>query len=202
MDQVALKHRTRGASLLRRKGLAVRDRHRKSHEITERVLTLDLLLSAHLIHLYLAHAEEVETTSLIHEVLQLKKGLAVPVIDPGNRMLSFSELTHLEAGALEEGPFGILQPRSSFQKQILYSEIDLWIIPGVAFDACGNRLGSGGGYYDRILCDVDKDVIGLAFEVQIIDHVPTESTDITVDYIVTEKRTIHCREVRYDRKNN
>jgi len=65
--------------------------------------------------------------------------------------------------------------------------IDLYIIPGVAFDKQGNRLGRGGGFYDKLLFGKNSFKIGLAFEIQIVDTVPHEAHDIPMDFVVTER---------------
>jgi 5-formyltetrahydrofolate cyclo-ligase len=72
--------------------------------------------------------------------------------------------------------------------------VELFIIPGVAFDLCGNRIGHGMGYYDRLLKNtVQAHSIGLAFECQIIKSIPAEEHDEKVEMIVTEDRCIHCQ---------
>ncbi len=71
--------------------------------------------------------------------------------------------------------------------------MDLFVVPALAYDTMGCRLGHGGGYYDRLLSGILSPVIGLAFEFQILDHLPASSTDRKVDQIMTEDRTIICR---------
>ena len=74
------------------------------------------------------------------------------------------------------------------------SEVDLIIVPGVAFDKCGYRIGYGGGYYDRFLSNLDHVTkISLAFNMQLIDKIPTDHFDIPVNYIITEKEIINCK---------
>ena len=117
----------------------------------------------------------------------------MPIIDVKHQRLFFSELTSLHPDSLEIGPLGIQQPKSTFQKKVTKNDIDLWVIPGIGFDLFGNRLGYGGGYYDKVLKGVRATVIGLAFDVQVVDKLPVESTDCPVDQIMTETRTILCR---------
>ena len=162
----------------------------------------DRFQSAQTIHFYLANTAEVETDALIREALRLKKRVAVPVIDASRQSLFFSELFHLEPGALEIGPYDIPQPPSSFQKKMTTNEIDLWVIPGLGFDLRGNRLGYGKGYYDRALEHTLKPIIGLAFDCQIVDRLPVEPTDQAVDQIITETRTIFCKGIRCGSNKN
>lgn len=196
MDCATLKQSIRTELLLQKKQLSPAERQRKSQVISESVRRLQAFQTAQFVQLYLSNETEVETTPLFHLARRLKKQIVVPLIDLKNKILTFSELTRLGPDILEFGPFGIPQPRLPFQKKRQVDEIDLWIIPGVGFDRTGNRLGYGGGYYDRILHQVKNPVIGLAFDLQIIDHVPIEATDRPVDCIITEKRTIECREAK------
>ena len=75
-------------------------------------------------------------------------------------------------------------------------KFDLCIVPGVAFDKTGHRIGFGGGYFDRLLKKTRAATIGLAYEFQIIDKVPVTAYDVAVDYIVTEKRVIRCQQFK------
>jgi 5-formyltetrahydrofolate cyclo-ligase len=69
-------------------------------------------------------------------------------------------------------------------------------VPGIGFDIFGNRIGHGLGYYDDLLKRSEKSInIGLSFESQIIDNIPTDENDIPVDYIITEERTIKCKQI-------
>lgn len=202
MDSPGLKRLIRLEQLLVRKQLSAPDREYKSTEVAERLFCFERFQKAGFLHLYLSNLEEVDTTSVIETAHRLKKRVAVPVINTKERTLSFSELYRVEANDLEIGPFGIYQPKPAFQKKMDMGEIDFWIVPGIAFDERGNRLGYGGGYYDRILCQTRKPIVGLAFELQIVEDVPVESTDVPVDVIFTEKRTIVCREDEIERNTH
>ncbi|MBU4556898.1 MAG: 5-formyltetrahydrofolate cyclo-ligase [Actinobacteria bacterium] len=91
---------------------------------------------------------------------------------------------------LEGGPFGLRQPTAT-TPQVASDGIDLVIVPGVAFDATGARLGFGGGYYDRLLATMPHAFrIALAFDEQLVDVVPTQAHDQRVDAIVTPTRTL------------
>jgi len=146
------------------------------------------------IQIYLSNSEEVQSDFLIQEAIRLKKKVLVPLIDPHQHRMFFSELTTLDPNAFEAGPFGIRQLRPGVQKKIDQREIGLWVIPGLAFGLKGQRIGYGGGYYDKVLQSCQTTVIGLAFECQILEHLPQEPQDFPVDQVVTEARTIFCRE--------
>lgn len=193
MDTASKKKEMRAQFLLQRSALPLKVGQAKSREISNRVLASPEFKAARVIQSYLATAAEVQTTWVIKEAFRLKKRVVVPVVHPDDRSLSLSELADFNPEVLHPGPFGILQPRPPFLREIQPSEVDLWILPGVGFDEGGNRLGFGGGYYDRFLPGRRGLALGLAFDFQVIDRIPVEVTDHPVDRIITETRTIFCR---------
>lgn len=193
LDTASKKKEIRAKLLLQRGALPLEVCREKSREISNRLLASPEFKAAGVIQCYLANATEVQTTWVIQEALRLKKRVVAPVIHSNNRLLSLSELADLNPDVLRPGPFGILQPRSPFLREVQASEVDLWILPGVGFDEEGNRLGFGGGYYDRFLADRRREAIGLAFDFQIVERLPVGENDRPVDQIVTESRTIFCR---------
>ena len=87
--------------------------------------------------------------------------------------------------------YGILEPKY-VDKNNIGDNFDLIIMPGVAFDRCGNRIGYGGGYYDKYLLNIKEDIkkIALAYDIQVIDDIHREKHDIKVDCIITEKEIV------------
>jgi len=203
LQQTTLKQSIRAELLFRKRTMSASGRRQKSQAVLQSLLHLHQFQEARVIHLYLSNATEVETDMLFHLARRMKKQVAVPVIDLQSASLLFSELNTLSPLVLEQGPFKVRQPRPAFQKKIDPEKIDFWIVPGVGFDPQGRRLGHGGGYYDRVLQGISKPVLGLAFEIQMMSHLPAETTDVPVDYIITEERTIVCREEEVrDRSKN
>ncbi len=202
LDYTASKTVMRRELLLLRKSVSDLAHREKSIEIAKRIVRSDPFQSAQSVHIYLAHESEVGTDFLIQEAFRLKKRVVTPVLKPMNKTLYFSALPRFDPNILEIGPFGIRQAQASVQERIPSSAIDLWLIPGVGFDLQGNRLGYGFGYYDRALKSVEAPVIGLAFDLQIVDRLPIESTDRPVSQIITETRTLHCQEVKRDRNSD
>ena len=90
---------------------------------------------------------------------------------------------------MHEASYGILEPVKIIEKSP--NKIDLIIVPGIGFDKRGNRLGHGKGYYDKLLRKLKTIKIGLAFELQIVDQIPTDENDVPVDLIITEERIIN-----------
>jgi 5-formyltetrahydrofolate cyclo-ligase len=202
MDAASKKKEMRAQLLLQRGALPVEVCQAKSLEISSRLLASPEFKAARVIQCYLAVATEAQTAQVIRQALRLKKRVAVPITDPNKRMLSLSELADLNPDMLQPGPFGILQPRPSSFRAVQPSEIDLWLLPGIAFDEEGNRLGFGGGYYDRFLPGRRGAAIGLAFDFQIVESLPVEENDHSVDQVITEKRTIFCRSQNGGGKTN
>ena len=101
------------------------------------------------------------------------------------------EITSLEG--LKENKYGILEPDDS-KEEFCKNNLDLIILPGVAFDLVGKRIGYGGGYYDRYLENIDKKIIKVAliYDFQLLENVPAEEHDIKADYIITETMSIKC----------
>jgi 5-formyltetrahydrofolate cyclo-ligase len=139
---------------------------------------------------YLSHRGEVSTDSLIQKYFGKKK-IVVPKL--GERGICLFELQHPEK--FEKGRFGIREAKICLAKKAR-NEINLALIPGIAFDTRGHRIGFGGGYFDRLLKKLRCTIIGLAYEFQMIDKVPAHAYDVPVDFIITEKRIIQCQRFR------
>jgi len=167
---------------------------KKSHKIKKRLFKLKEFNQAHTVLFYISYNNEVFTHDMIKESIKKDKCVIVPVSDKENRKLILSELKNWDY--LNPSSYGILEPRKEHIKEASLNMIDIIIIPGVAFDERGYRIGHGKGYYDRLLINSKKAIhIGLAFEFQLINYLPTETHDIKVDKIITEKRTITCPDI-------
>ena len=135
-------------------------------------------ISAQTVLLYHALSDEVDTTYLIQQYAD-KKTILLPTV-VGNEL----ELHIFDAESeTKTGVFGIIE--SEGQLFTDYSQIDLAIIPGMAFDKEGNRLGRGKGYYDRLLPQLHCPKIGLCFSFQYFDSIPYEKHDKSMDEIIT-----------------
>jgi 5-formyltetrahydrofolate cyclo-ligase len=172
--------------------LAPDERRKRSLEITARLSSLGELKRAKTVLLYHSFRSEVETEELIKVLLVQGKTVALPLVK--QKSLSTYEVRDLEHD-LRLGRFGIKEPVEGEAGAVPPDRIDLVIVPGVAFDEKGHRLGWGAGYYDRFLKRLPTKVplIALAFELQVVDSIPAEPHDMAVDKIVTEKRVIQCR---------
>lgn len=164
-----------------------------SRAIADRFWRLPEIASAHTVHFSLSVGSEVETGDLVAEARRRGIRVVVPVTLVSECRLLLVEFEGHET--LAPGPFGIPEPMPSGRKVIDLGLVDAVVIPGVAFDDQGNRLGWGAGYYDRLLERVRPGVpiIALAFEGQIVPAVPSQGHDVRVSVIVTDQRVIRSR---------
>lgn len=163
----------------------------KSKAVMERIIASEAYLKSSHIMVYVDFRNEVRTGSLIAHALAHGKRVSVPITDIKEKRLTPSELLDYP-GDLEPGAWGILEPKKSLVRPVDPGELDMVLVPGVAFDAGGNRLGYGGGFYDRFLPGTRPGTVYLApaFEVQMVNNVLPGPLDIPVHMIVTEIRVI------------
>jgi 5-formyltetrahydrofolate cyclo-ligase len=180
----------RRAALARRDALTLETRHAHTRAIAARFWALPDTAAARILLVSLSVGSEVATQSLVAEARRRGLRVAVPVTLAAERRLLAVEFPGDER--LEPGPFGIPQPRSDARVPVPADRLDLIVVPGAAFDARGNRLGWGAGYYDRLLAGRRSGVpvVALAFECQIVPAIPSEPHDVPMDVIVTEQRVI------------
>jgi len=135
---------------------------------------------------YLSFDGEVDTAGMIIESLKQGKRVAVPVLQTDRRALFPSLLKDIETETAR-GPHGTRHPKDAYIRPIEPRELDLVVVPGLAFDEAGNRLGRGMGYYDRFLSRLPEHVptIGLAFAFQIVEPFPPlEPHDLSVTKVL------------------
>ncbi|HET6466147.1 MAG TPA: 5-formyltetrahydrofolate cyclo-ligase [Nitrospiria bacterium] len=188
------KRRLRGEVLALRNKLTTGQRVVRSADILQKLFELEAVRRAGWIHFYVSYGSEVETTGMIAHALSGGKHVTVPKMDPASRRLVLSELKD-PVRELSPGPIGIPEPVSGAFRPVGFERMDLFVVPGIAFDPRGNRLGQGAGYYDRLLTPVAERVpiIGLAFELQLVEALPTDDHDVRMNWVITEKRTMDCR---------
>lgn len=165
-----------------------------SAAICARITQLDAYRTADQVLAYLNFGAEFAAEQLVAQALADGKQVWLPRVDVArNRLAPFRvrELAHDVA----PGAFGIREPLPQrCQPLVQLNEIDLVLLPGVAFSRDGARLGYGGGYYDKLLATFphQPSLVAAAFALQIVAEIPQEATDRKVDWLVTENETIHC----------
>ncbi len=162
-----------------------------SKKIEKRFLNLEEYKKANILLFYISYDNEVFTHDLIKKALNEKKIVAVPLSNIKNNNIIPIQIKNFD-DELKTGTYGILEPKNKADNNIPKGKIDIVIVPGIAFDIMGYRIGHGLGYYDNFLADIKTRKIGFAFEFQILPDIPHEEHDIRMDRIVTERRVIDC----------
>ena len=177
---------------LRKQILAARDalsaatRREASAAITSQLLTLDAYRNARCVLAYMSFGSEFDTGALVADIFAAGKQLCLPRVDRATRRLVLHQVQDL-ARDLREGTWGIREPRTECAPAEL-DRIDFVLLPGVAFTPRCERLGYGGGFYDRLIPQfaARPPLVAAAFGVQICDRVPLDANDQRVDVVVTE----------------
>jgi len=190
MEISARKATIRRLVLSRRGQLDQDERVARGNALIERLLDLPEVSEADPVLAFVSISSEVPTTMLLEGVLAKRKRLLLPYVadDGALRAAAISSLRELEPGYR-----GIPEPRARLP--VSPDAAGVVIVPGVAFDVRGGRLGYGGGFYDVFLRAASKvPRVGICFEVQIVDEIPHEDHDERVDVIVTEDRVIRAEQ--------
>ncbi len=157
----------------------------KSAQITAHLEALHEFISARTVHTYVAWRNEVNTHDLIRRMLAQGKRVVVPSVDLARHILVHHEIENF--ADLLPGAFGILEPAPGRGKIVQIDSLDLVLVPAIAVDKTGHRLGYGGGYYDHFLRDVPALKIALVYHFQLVDVLPVRKDDERVDVVVTEE---------------
>ena len=158
-------------------------RDSKSILIENRLFEQEEFVKAKRIMFYLSFDGEVKTENMINKAIDLGKETFVPLCDA--KEITLKPCAFGKDTALVEGPYHIREPKTKIS--ISADKLDLVIVPALAFDASGNRLGRGKGYYDRFLRGLATQArsIGLAFDFQILPSLPTDTNDVPVDKVLS-----------------
>jgi 5-formyltetrahydrofolate cyclo-ligase len=191
-DVKARKSEIRRSTVARRDALSKKQRAEKSAAIMSRLFEFANFLESKIVLFYLSHKSEVDTEPMIHKALALEKIIALPLIDGEKREIIPLKIDNLDRDT-QPGYRGIREPISRRCKQIPVQQVNLAIIPGIAFDERGGRIGYGTGFYDRFIpnLDITTRKVALAFECQIVPQIPMEPHDRYTDIIITEKRIVY-----------
>jgi 5-formyltetrahydrofolate cyclo-ligase len=161
----------------------------KSSEIVRRLTELREIRESSTLMVYLSFGSEVVADGLIVWGWDAGKRIVVPFCDPESREMTPCLLG--DFAELETGHYGIREPKAEQLRPVPREEIDAVLIPAVAFNRRGYRVGYGGGYYDRFLPDIPRAArIGAAFACQIVAEIPPDPHDVPADRIVTEDELI------------
>lgn len=185
---------------LRKQAHASRNAQENKDELSRRIvgafMALHQYAEASTVMFYIDVRSEVRTRNDLELALKSGKTIVVPWCNADGEL----ELFRLESmDELELGMYRILEPRQELrslpEKQVSVESLDLIMVPGVAFDERGGRMGHGKGYYDKLLEHARQDaaLVALAFECQLFSEIPVAHHDIFMDLIITEDRVITGR---------
>lgn len=166
-------------------------------KIRESLFSLDKFKECTILFTYVSFGKEADTHAIITKALEMNKRVYVPKVE--ENVMNFYEIYNLDD--LIRSNYGILEPEGDIRYRYLSSPSDkekkLMLIPGLAFDTRGNRIGYGAGYYDRYLAGYPNNEwlkIALAYDFQILEEVAVGMYDIPADYILTHDKLIICKE--------
>jgi 5-formyltetrahydrofolate cyclo-ligase len=179
------KQRLRREMLAIRRSLSAEEIKKGSEAIAAYFCAWPEYRDADIVMLYLSMADEPQTVRLIEHAWSSGKQVAVPLMGEVYGVMEGAVIGNWDS--LVTGRLGLKMPDPAKTRPIDPVEIDLIVVPGVAFDPAGRRLGMGAGYYDRFLPQAVRACkVGLAWSVQIVPEVPTDAHDIRMDYLLTE----------------
>ncbi|WP_409301685.1 5-formyltetrahydrofolate cyclo-ligase [Peribacillus sp. SCS-155] len=168
--------------------------HREySNKIASTLYQQEEWVNAKNVGITISRAPELDTKPIIEKAWKQGKIVTVPKCLPKNNEMQFRRLQSFDQ--LETVYYGLSEPIVSETQYIPQEQIDLLIVPGVAYIPQGYRVGFGGGYYDRFLANYSGIAISLAFREQIVENVPIEAHDIPVSKIITPERIFICNEL-------
>lgn len=184
-----IKSELRKELLLKRKN--VDKKSQKDESICENLICSDVYLDAKQVLFYAALDDEINVDECINDALMLGKKVALPRCINSNGDMKFYFINSLDE--LESGHFGVREPKEDSKNEVLNYESTICIVPGVAFDKKGYRLGYGKGYYDRFLKKSTALSVGLCYNELVNDKLPIDEYDIAVDYIVDENGIVKVK---------
>jgi 5-formyltetrahydrofolate cyclo-ligase len=157
---------------------------RKSRLIAEQFWELPVIQRARSILFYASMPGEVDTLAMIEKAIFKGKRVALPIVEQNKGELIPTLISSMED--VHKGTYGIAEPHFNPDKRLVLKDIDAVVVPGLAFDKYHHRLGRGAGYYDRFLSTLPKTVstVGLAFDFQLTESLPTEAHDVRLQQII------------------
>ena len=172
--------------------LSKTEQNAKLKAIENRLFEFANFLEARIVLLYVNGAGEIPTGGILERTSEYGKVVVLPAFKPEKLKMNLMKVDNLSTDLIA-GPRGVAEPDPSRCKLVPIDKVDIAIIPGIAFDEKGARIGSGRGYYDRLIPNlpITTRKVSLAFEEQMVPQIPMESHDKFVDIIITDKRIVY-----------
>ncbi len=166
----------------KRRALTAAEVAEKSAAICEKLFNLKEFNTNGAAAVYVSSFNEPQTDAVIKRLRGEGRRAAVPVTDVQSGTLTLAEITE----SMKKGAYGIPEPTEIIPVSI--EETEIILVPGLAFDKTGARMGFGKGYYDKLLQTAKATKIGLCYDFQLLEKIPSEPHDVPMDVIITEKR--------------
>lgn len=172
-----------------RNNINIKNKEQKTEEITKKFINTTQFKNAEIIAIYKSFSSEVSTEEIIKYALKSGKKIALPRVNKSK--LDFYEIKSIDEKLIKSN-FGIEEPIENSKTFVDKQKIDLVVVPGLAFDKEKNRLGYGGGFYDRFLAGINALKIGICFDEQLLKNetLPVKETDVKLDIIITDKEMV------------
>jgi len=193
MEEIQLKKSELREEISRKvAALSAKEISEKTKAIETRLFDFANFLESKIALMYVNNNGEVHTGNILRRTYDYGKIVVLPAFNTENFSMTLLKVDNLDKD-LQEGPRGILEPDETRCKVVPIERIDIAIIPAIALDEKGGRIGSGEGYYDRLIprLAITTRKVALALEQQIVPQIPIESHDKHVDIIITEDRVIY-----------
>ena len=188
------KRALRRAMIDRRGALTAEERADLSRTASLQLARLPELATARAVAGFVATAVEIDPGQALAEVSRRGATVVYPRVTAGQPRLRFHRIE--SAADLKPGAYGILEPPET-SPEVAARDLDVILVPGLAFDQEGHRLGYGGGYYDEVAELVRRQgralLVGVGFDFQLVDRCPAGDGDVNIDRVVTDARVVHCR---------
>jgi 5-formyltetrahydrofolate cyclo-ligase len=176
------------------KGVGPEEQRAASTRAGERLRTDEVWRAARMVGFFVPLPEEVDVWPWMIAALECGKEVCVPGFDPQRGVYGMRQVVH-PGRDLVEGRYRVMEP-AGYCAEVELNRLDLILVPGLAFDVRGFRLGRGKGYFDRLLRGVPAKRCGVAFDQQIVDRIPLEPHDEIMTFILTPTRWIRIGESR------
>lgn len=184
-----MKSEIRKANKIKRASMEKAEVLEKSSKACAVFLKSEIYKDVKQIMLYMPLGNETDTTDIISKAFADGKKVIFPITDAET-----GEITPCYADEntqFTKGAFSVNEPRDMNVADV--TEVDVILVPGIAFDRSGSRIGFGKGCYDRLLTNTSAVKVGFCYEFQLCDKIPSEEHDVKMDYIITENVTINCK---------
>ncbi|NOU01610.1 MAG: 5-formyltetrahydrofolate cyclo-ligase [Gallionella sp.] len=194
MTTKATKQIIRKAILAKREQLSIEKRFELSAAITKRLVDMPTYQQANVVLGYMSFGAEFDSGTWVKQVLADGKLLALPKVNRQTNQLDLYWVNDL-ASQLAAGLWGIPEPIIERCERLnTLNEVEFALLPGVAFTRSGARLGYGGGFYDKLLAQIEHrpTLVAAAFGLQVVEDMPQEATDVKVEWVVTEQEIVDC----------